>query len=322
MNAVEVTSRIISWLGKGLTVAGAVYNIKTHLRGPVLQKLDALAQGVFLSLYITDFVMNDLHAANISTEASIGIKSGEAAGDVLRFGTAKIAEKTTWKKEDVVNLLSYLSIAGGDVTNFICHHHAEILPGQHESLELVASFVTASGTAIKNRRVLFTASKTLVFAAGRLYQYSRGKRKMVGEDATKAVTSLPAEITALIPKFSGLEAKERESFVKLIIAFREKPLACDSIPDFFDIDLEDWHYVCAISSRPIRHIVVPNTPSLRTVFYERATLEAWIKENPDKIPPCWPKKLSVSEYSSNPYLQDFIDEKLQRLAKKLEGIEI
>lgn len=90
----------------------------------------------------------------------------------------------------------------------------------------------------------------------------------------------------------------------------------DSIPVELEEDPVLKQFTCAITHRPIRHIVADPTASNHArIFYERSAIESWLKNNPTS--PFTRSLLLPSQLVPCIGIQTFIDHRLSLYAQKI-----
>ncbi len=94
------------------------------------------------------------------------------------------------------------------------------------------------------------------------------------------------------------------------------------IPDLFKYDKVLKSYICSLSRKPIRHVLMVAGTEKKPVYYEKAAFEKYCQEFPNKLPPKWPVgvqfiKENISLYAEG---QRIIDQRLDVL--RVQFIEI
>lgn len=92
------------------------------------------------------------------------------------------------------------------------------------------------------------------------------------------------------------------------------------IPSIFYSDVFD-HYRCSLSKKRIRHIVVVKGTegTAAPVFYEKAEIKKWMRQNPETKPESWPRRVKYRRFSiiEAKDHQAVIDRQLQKYLEKL-----
>lgn len=92
----------------------------------------------------------------------------------------------------------------------------------------------------------------------------------------------PAQISAADIQWINQEANK----LRQLIQWEQ----LQEIPDGFERDIVLMNYMCAISNRPIRHVMTLNSEEAPIMYFERSAVSQWISDSPDQSPPEWPQQ--------------------------------
>lgn len=88
------------------------------------------------------------------------------------------------------------------------------------------------------------------------------------------------------------------------------------IPELFSTDPQLNQFVCSLSQKPIRRVlVIRGTENANPVYYERAKIARFLQDNSIRIPQGWPMEVSCKRenLATSPSVQNQIDARLQLL---------
>lgn len=321
--AVDAALTVAGYVQKGVSIVEAgseIYKASQKTELSTTDKFHIGFQAAFIVSQTADLVGNDMGLLPSEyTKTSLGIRGGAGVADVGRKVAKKEASGKPWEKDDYLEIAATAASRTGDFASFTATRHPHVLGEYTPYVKTGAKAFTLTGAGIAQRENIIWIGR---YVRGRFIPNDGGDNNNSTDNTQQQTGGGGAGVV------SG-QTGEELSRAQQIVAFKNNPLACKSIPEFL-INKGSWTYKCAITGKPVRHILIPvlpdealeEKPDLVSLCYERAVIEEWLRTNTNttNVPRGWPQEylttpVTMNQLAFDRRVQLTIDQQLKALAR-------
>lgn len=287
----------ISYGLKAYAVGKTVYDVHHVIHDEELtqqEKVHRVATDIaFIGMQVVDCGVSSHLLGTLSNSVEIGTRIGTGVTDVAMIVSQKAIQDDI-DFQDITDIAAEGLFRTADATALA----STIVPSaDSEALREITAEVAASAILLRGKDKIFSAAKKIS---------ERWSPSCLSENRTL--------LTAEAQYIKELDEVRNAKTIK----------DWSLIPPFFlnepDRILNKW--VCPLTKKPIRFVVViiKTRNSTNPIFYEKSAIEKFISDYPRKIPPAWPKRISVRlrKLEIDSAVQNVIDMHLNHLLNSIQ----
>lgn len=340
----------MSWINNAFRIysiadAGIkIYQAFSKENSSALDKVAAVVQGIFAGAQIGDLVVRNI--SSISNQAKFGMSVAVGLADGARFGTqtyANVKNKgKNWTKNDTVSVVfegaALAFFRAGDILDVgerlaNCDQNKALCKKIGDLAKVLENVGFGGGLGIG-----IYAKCTLVYNRYLQAQLTNVQQGNASAANSASVAMEQEQVKKDAEAAPALSDEDINSQILLLLNYSAGMNELPSIPQIIEKDRAFRHF-CRITNKPIRSILIPNIPSdpklpynqqraIRDkIFYERKSIEKWIKDNPNVPPPGWPVDVLPVPIKAVNLVRDIksqahVDNVLAEIIHRLQGIYI
>jgi hypothetical protein len=313
-------SDAVSWVIKAYEVYQSCQNIKSIHADENMSTRQKMVKISANALFVVSQI------ADAGTHFTPGVSSECRTNTKLLAGAADVGKELA-QKGATVDTLATAVFRAADIAGGLAEQEAYM---EYKEALLLFSAVKKEPIPriVKNREFIWNAGQMgfnyveIMIGALRERLAQRGAEPIpVAEDRAPPQEEVPAALP------QPLTAEDIEYFRTEINRFRE-------LIDWENLQELPWglatdeilrNYICPITQRPIRYVLVVELPDASRIYFEKTAIRSWMREQPDVAPPNWPQELLPlpirhSYFQNCRRSQNEINRRLKAIAQEAETL--